>query len=101
MEILSQFVNAEIVAAILVIIEFLKPYIADAIESKIIPLIDVGLGIIISILFNGGVLPIAIHPVISIQTVIIGIASGMVAAAGYSVGMKMVGRIGTFKEEVK
>jgi len=101
MEILSQFVNAGIVGAIIVLVEFLKGYIKDSLEPKIIPVLDVVLGIILSVLFNGGIAPIAIHPVISIQTVIIGIASGMSAAAGYNLGMKMIGRIGTFKEEVK
>ena len=98
MEFLSQFVNAGIVGAIIVIVEFLKGYIQDSLEPKIIPAADVVLGIIISILFNGGILPIAIHPVVSVQTIIIGLASGMSAAAGYSVGMKMIGRVGTFKE---
>lgn len=89
MEFLGQFVNAGIVGAIVVIVEFLKPYVKDSIEGKIIPIVDVVLGMIISVLFNGGILPIAIQPVVSVQTIVIGVASGMAAAAGYSVSMKI------------
>ena len=96
--ILGMFVNAGLVIAIIAVVEFIKKH-WDGLSSKLIPAIDIVVGIALSIITNAGKVVIVdsnpvLHPVLSIYTVVVGIACGITAAAGYSVTMGIAGSVG-------
>ena len=105
MGILGLFVNAGLVLGIVCMVEFVKKHWAG-LNSKLIPLADVVVGILLSIITNAGKVVVVdgtpvLHPVLSLYTVIAGIACGIAAAASYSVAMNVTKNVGGTAQPVE
>jgi len=72
--IFAQFVNWEVVIAVVLIVELAKIYIPDNLEPKLLPVISIAVGGLISVIPQ-------LH-----LSIIVGLVSGFTATAGYNAG---------------
>jgi len=79
--ILQQFVDVQMVCAVILIVEFLKIYIPDNLEAKVLPPISVVVGGLLSLLPQ-------LH-----SSIIVGLVSGFAATSAYQLGQVGLSKI--------